>query len=169
MTSRPTNEATLSRPRPRNDGGRRPTMQSIVRVTFLLLLAGTVVGCGTATAIPSGAQTVSVVATDTQVRVDPSTVHAGDVFLVLDVPQRGVVLVSRGGSDARGSLTHDDLARLTQNADTQGVTAESLTVSCCGNVYKETFPAGRYAFMLRDPSAAVGRPPESLAILDVSP
>jgi hypothetical protein len=143
-------------------------MLSIVRVTCILLVAGTLVGCMIVTAVPPGAQTVHVTATDTNLRADPSTVHAGDVFLILDVPQRGVELVSRGGSSAREPLTADDLARLAQNVDPEGLALESLSVSCCGNVFKVSLSAGKYAFILRDAAAGIGRPPESLAVLEVS-
>jgi hypothetical protein len=140
-----------------------------VRIAWIVLLIVTLAGCATRTAIPPGAQAVNVVATDAAVRVDPTAVRAGDVYLVLDVPQRGVELVSRGGSSAREPLTADDLARLAQNVDSEGLALESLSVSCCGNVFKVALPAGRYAFILLDAAAGVGRPPESMAVLEVSP
>jgi hypothetical protein len=112
---------------------------------------------------------VNVTATETAVQLDPTTVRAGDVYLVLDVPQRGVELVYRGGSGARQPLTVDDLARLAQNADAEGLTFESMSLSCCGNVFKVSLPAGRYGLILLDPTASVGQPPASLAVLEVSP
>lgn len=144
-------------------------MNSIVRIAWILLLIVTLACCATTTAIPLGAQTVNVVATDTAVRLDPTTVRAGDVFFVLDVPHRGVELVSHGGSNAREPLTANDLARLVQNVDAEGLALESLSVSCCGNIFKESLRAGTYAFILRDATAGVGRPPEALAVLKVSP
>ena len=146
-----------------------PRINQIVRIVRIILLIVTLVGCTTTTAIPSGAQTLNVVATETAVRLNPVAVHAGDVYFILDVPQRGVELVSRGGSSAREPLTADDLARLAQNVDAEGFALESLSVSCCGNVFKESLPAGKYAVILRDPTASVGAPPESLAVLEVSP
>lgn len=140
-----------------------------MRIAGIVLLIVTLVGCTTGTAIPPGAQTVNVVASDTAVRVDPTTVHAGNVYLVLAVPQRGVELVSRGGSSARKPLGPDDLVRVAHNVDAEGLALEGLSVSCCGNVFKVALPAGRYAFVLRDATAGVGRPPESMAVLEVSP
>ena len=148
------------------DAAKDPLTMRIARIALLIV---TLVGCATSTAIPPGAQTVNIVATDSAVRVDPAAVHAGDVFLSLDVPQLGVELVSRGGSNAREPLNADDLVRLAQNVNSEGLALESLSVSCCGNVFKVSLPAGRYAFILRDPAAGVGRPPESMAVLDVSP
>jgi hypothetical protein len=139
-----------------------------MRIARISLLVVVLIGCTTRTAIPPGAQTVNVTATDSPVRVDPATVRTGDVYLVLDVPQRGVELVSRGGSNAREPLSADDLLQLAQNVDSEGLALESLSVSCCGNVFKVSLPAGRYAVILRDATAGVGRPPESMAILDVS-
>jgi hypothetical protein len=141
----------------------------IVHAARIILLMAIVVGCATRTAIPSGAQTLNVVATDTAIRLEPTTVRAGNLYLVLDVPQRGVELVYRGGSNAREPLTAEDLAQVSQNVDAEGLALESFSVSCCGNVFKVSLPAGRYAFILRDPTAGVGRPPASLAVLEVSP
>jgi len=60
-------------------------MQRFGTVVILVgLLAGLLVGCDGSARIPPGAQQVHVVATDTEVRMDPPTVHAGDVYLVLD-------------------------------------------------------------------------------------
>ena len=146
-------------------------MVSFVRfVTVILLLAGGLVGCERATAIPSGAQQVHVVASETEIHLNPTTVHAGDVYLVLDVPQRGVELVRSGAqAGVSGALTDDDLARLAQNADAEGIGIEILTVSCCGNVYKETLASGKYAILLLDAASSVGSPPASLAVLQVVP
>jgi len=146
-------------------------MVSFVRfVTVILLLAGGLVGCERATAIPSGAQQVHVVASETEIHLNPTTVHAGDVYLVLDVPQRGVELVRSGAqAGVSGALTDDDLARVAQNADAEGIGIENLTVSCCGNVYKETLTSGKYAILLLDAAPSVGSPPASLAVLQVVP
>jgi hypothetical protein len=144
-------------------------ISTTVRVARIILLIAIVVGCATKTAIPSGAQTVNVVGTENAVRLDPTTVRAGDLYLVLDVPQRGVELVYRGGSNAREPLTADDLAHLSQDVDAEGLALESLSASCCGNVFKVSLPPGRYAFILRDPASGVGRPPASFAVLEVSP
>ena len=146
-------------------------MVSFVRfVTVILLLAGGLAGCERATAIPSGAQQVHVIASETEIHLNPTTVHAGDVYLVLDVPQRGVELVRSGAqAGVSGALTDDDLARVAQNADAEGIGIENLTVSCCGNVYKETLTSGKYAILLLDAAPSVGSPPASLAVLQVVP
>jgi hypothetical protein len=146
-------------------------MVSLVRlVTVVLLLTSGLVGCERATSIPPGAQQVHVIASETEIRLNPTTVHAGDVYLVLDVPQRGVELIrSSGQAGVSGALTDDDLARVAQNADAEGIGIEILTVSCCGNVYKETLASGKYAILLLDAASSVGSPPASLAVLQVVP
>ena len=146
-------------------------MVSFVKfVTVIFLLAGGLAGCERATAIPSGGQQVHVIASETEIHLNPTTVHAGDVYLVLDVPQRGVELIrSSGRAGVSGALTDDDLARVAHNADAEGIGIEILTVSCCGNVYKETLASGKYAILLLDAAPSVGSPPASLAVLQVVP
>lgn len=57
-------------------------------VPLVGLLAVALVGCGLGqTPIPPGAQQVHVVVTESEVRLDPATVHAGDVWVVLDTPE----------------------------------------------------------------------------------
>jgi hypothetical protein len=146
-------------------------MVSFVRlITVILVLAGGLAGCERATAIPSGAQQVHVIASETEVHLYPTSVHAGDVYLVLDVPQRGVELVRSGAqAGVSGALTDDDLARVARNADAGGIAIEILTVSRCGNVYKETLASGKYAILLLDAGPSAGSPPASLAVLQVVP
>jgi len=65
------------------------------------LLAVLAVGCGRGQKpIPPGAQQVHVVVTRFDVRLDPATVRAGNVYLVLDAPEDGsyaFVQRQRGG------------------------------------------------------------------------
>ena len=65
----------------------QPLKMSIIPIALLTSL---VVGCGRGqTPIPPGAQVVHVVATESEVRLDPASVQAGDVYLVLDEPVGG--------------------------------------------------------------------------------
>jgi hypothetical protein len=144
------------------------------RRTFvaIAMLAVALGGCATTTSIPSGAQQVHVVATATEVHLDPAAIHAGDVYLVLDLapdasgsPQ-SVDLVYRS-TGVRGPLTDDDLATLMENPIAQGLTYEALNVSCCGNAVKVALTAGRYAFLL--PGSRPGGLPSAMAVLRVVP
>jgi hypothetical protein len=138
---------------------------------LVLILVGSIGGCEPApVAIPPGAQQVAVVATTTSVTLRPTEVPAGDVYLVLTFPTQGpgeVWLIQSGS----GGLSDAQLAQLAQTGDAgQGIVAESMSASCCGNVVKKTLTAGKYAIILPGPagSAAVV-PPLSTATLVVDP
>ena len=70
-------------------------MNGLARTILALGLLGVVAtGCaGGLTPIPSGAQQVHIADTDTSLDLQPATVRAGDVYVVLDGPRQSVVLV----------------------------------------------------------------------------
>jgi hypothetical protein len=130
------------------------------------LLASVSFGCvgRGQTPIPPGAQVVHVVATASQVRLDPSRVHAGDVYLVLDEPLDGsfaFVERKRTAEESPGPMGDDDLERLA-HGDTEGTATGRLEAGgCsaaqnaedrgrmgpCGNVFKATVRVGKYAIL----------------------
>jgi hypothetical protein len=122
----------------------------------VVVLIGVLAGCDSATAIPGGAQQVHVDATGATVRLDPATVRAGDVYLVVDLPAGGASLALL--EETGGSMSDADLARLTQAGDQQG-----------GKVHKETLAAGKYAFILHADSLRPGVPPPAVTVLQVTP
>jgi hypothetical protein len=141
---------------------------------------------------------VQVVATASEVRLDPATVHAGDVYLVLAEPADGsfaFVERKRSAAETPGPLGDDDLARVA-NGDTEGTSIGAYSVGCdaaqrvedrgqlgyCGNVWKVTVVAGKYAILgpawteqeteasvdsTADPAGFVA--PPSMAVLEVLP
>jgi hypothetical protein len=150
---------------------------------LIALLAIATAGCwrGQAT-IPPGGQQVHVSVTGANVRLDPATVPAGDVYVVLDTPGSSVGFASRQdrAEATPGPLSDDDLARLALG-DTQGTAISGFdNVGCsadqraedwglmgyCGNVFKETLTPGKYAFFIGDPE---GGRPRSIAVLEVVP
>lgn len=152
-------------------------------VILLGLLAGVLVGCGRGQApIPPGAQEVHVVVTESEVRLNPATVRAGDIYVVLDTPDSSVGFVSRKrGTVEIGPLTDDDLARLALGHDTEGFGIGGFAAGgCsdsqnaedrgqmgpCGNVVKAVLLEGKYAFFIGDP---IEGPPRSIAVLEVLP
>ena len=163
-------------------------MNGLARATLALcLLGGVVAGCaGGLTPIPSGAQQVHIADTATSLDLQPSTVRAGDVYVVLDGPRQSVVLVTqkRTAEATPGPMSDDDLDRLSRG-DTEGTSIEGISVACsaeqraaargqvgyCGNVYRFRLVPGKYAFLLDpsegDPPQSV--PPGSMAILEVTP
>ncbi len=168
-------------------------------VALFGLLAGVLIGCGRGqTPVPPGAQVVHVVATGSEVRLDPANVHAGDVYLVLDEPLDGsfaFVERKRTATDTPGPMSDDDLERLA-HGDTEGTAIGSFSVGCdaaqqaedrsqmgyCGNVWKFVLVGGKYAILgpgwteqqaeaSVDPTAdpAGFLPPPTMAVLEVLP
>lgn len=139
----------------------QPLKMSIIPIALLTSL---VVGCGRGqTPIPPGAQVVHVVATESEVRLDPASVQAGDVYLVLDEPVGGsfsFVERKRTAAETPGPLGDDDLERLAQG-DTEGTSIGSFSIGCdaaqqaedrgqmgyCGNVWKVSLVEGKYAIL----------------------
>ena len=139
----------------------QPLKMSIIPIALLTSL---VVGCGRGqTPIPPGEQVVHVVATESEVRLDPASVQAGDVYLVLDEPVGGsfsFVERKRTAAETPGPLGDDDLERLAQG-DTEGTSIGSFSIGCdaaqqaedrgqmgyCGNVWKVSLVEGKYAIL----------------------
>jgi hypothetical protein len=159
-------------------------MNGLGRAILFLGLVGVVpIGCGGLTPIPSGAQQVHITDTETSVHAEPATVHAGDVYVVLDGPRQNVVFVARKrtAEATPGPMSDEDLDRLV-HGDTEGTSIEGISVGGSaeqraagrgqigfgGNVYKFVLSAGKYAFLL-DPPDGVVAPPGTMMILEVTP
>jgi hypothetical protein len=144
-------------------------------------------GCGRGQeAIPAGSQVVVVVATESEVHLEPATVRAGDVYVLLELPGSSVGFAQRKrtATETPGPMTDEDLARLA-HGDTEGTAINGFDDSgCspeqrgedrggmgyCGNVSKVVLSAGKYAFFTGNLD---GGPPgdysESIAVLEVLP
>jgi hypothetical protein len=151
------------------------------------LSAAALVGCGRGqVAIPAGSQVVFVVATDSEVHLEPATVQAGDVYILLETPGSSVGFVQgkRTAAETPGALSEEDLTRLARG-DTEGTAIGGFDdVGCspeqraedhgqmgvCGNVFKVVLSAGKYAFFAGNLD---GMPPGdysgSIAVLEVLP
>lgn len=117
--------------------------------------------------------------TASAVRLDPATVPAGDVYVVLDAPLDGsIVFVQHSDApESPGPLSDDDLVRLA-HGDTQGTSIGGMGGGCsaaqraedrgqqgpCGNVMKLVLRAGKYAILSDTPEVL---PP--MAVLEVLP
>jgi hypothetical protein len=153
----------------------------------LLALLAVAAGCGRGqSTIPPGAQQVHVVVTDADVRLEPTTVSPGEVYLVLDAPGEGSIAFVEAwqpGAGGTAPLTDDHLARLARG-DTAGTSIGGLDVGgCspeqnaedrgrlgpCGNVMMVVVSAGRYAIVGGDPEDAATGPPPPMAVLVVEP
>lgn len=147
----------------------------------LLALAAVACGRGQAT-IPPGATTVSVTLAGDEVRLEPSTVPAGDVYLVLDTPGMSVSFaMGQDSAEATpGPLTDEALERLA-GGSSEGTAMTSFgdhgcspeqraedrgRLGPCGTVFLQPLVPGRYAFFAGDPEPGG---PVKLAVLVVQP
>lgn len=162
-------------------------MKDLARAILVIgLVGGIPMGCAGLTPIPAGAQQVHIADTDSSLRLEPATVRAGDVYVVLDGPGQSVLFVARkpAAEATPGPMSDDDLDRLSRG-DTQATSIEAISVGCsaeqraaargkvgyCGNVYKLVLAPGKYAFLLESPESDPLRavPAGSMAILEVTP
>jgi hypothetical protein len=161
------------------------SMMRPIHVVCLLvsLLAGVAGGCGRGQErVPVGAQKVHVAVTESEVRLDPAVVRAGDVYVVLDTPGSTVGFATRKATEAEtpGPFTDEELERLAQGdweftavegfadtgcSDAQRAADRGLT-GYCGNVFKERLTPGKYAFFICDGDVGA---PRSIAVLEVLP
>jgi hypothetical protein len=152
----------------------------------LALLSTVAFACGRGQVpIPSGAQQVHVVVTPSEVRLEPSTVRVGEVYLVLEAPVGGSISFvesKRSAAASPGPLTDGDLERVAAG-DTEGTSISGLDAGgCspeqdaadrgqmgpCGNVMLVVVSAGKYAVMGGMPEiGATPTPP--MAVLFVEP
>ena len=162
-------------------------MNRLARTILVLGLLGGVVGCsGGLTPIPSGAQQVHIADTESSLHLEPATVRAGSVYVVLDGPRQSVVFVAqkRTAEATPGPMSDADLDRL-RHGDTEGTSIEGISVACsaeqraaargqlgyCGNVYKLVLAPGKYAFLLDPPDGGPAGVMSggTMEILDVTP
>jgi hypothetical protein len=165
--------------------------RSIEVVILTGLLAG-LAGCQAA--VPGAAQLVHLVASQSEVRLTPSNVQAGDVYIQLDQPLDGGSFIFVA---ANGPMSDNDLERLA-HGDVQGTIQSTYGPSCsgsqgadvghlagpgvCGDVWKLTLVPGRYAILgpgwtqkQTEPSVAPTadpagfKAPSTMAVLDVLP
>jgi hypothetical protein len=138
---------------------RRVALAPLALVAVLaLLLTGTV---RSRTPIPDGAQEVDVVVTSSEVRLVPLTVHAGDIYVLLDTPRSSVTFTdeellptdfpTHGEFDLRGCSD-------SQRAEDRG------QIGYCGNVFKVTLSPGTYVFFSTDVEGP-GQPDARLEVL----
>ena len=168
----------------------RGLVRHIGATTTLVLVcafAGSAAGCGRGqTPIPYGAQQVHVQVIGSEVLLDPVTVPAGDVYVVLDTPRSSVGFAQRQSTagETPGPLREEDLERVARG-DTQGTAIEGFDdLGCseeqraedrgqmgpCGNVFKVVLTPGKYAFFSGNlDGGASGDGPRSIAILEVGP
>jgi hypothetical protein len=167
---------------------RHPGLALTVLIIGAVLAGGPLAACDVATRVPSGAQQVRVVGTGTEVRLDPPTVRAGDVYLVLKGSALFMQHAAAVQGEQSGPMSDEQLTRLAQNGDQFHTMTEELYPGYAGNAYKFTLAAGKYAFLpvadeerpgadveargelcSRDARACAALLPLSMAVLEVLP
>ncbi len=117
---------------------------------------------------PAGAQIVRVMLNGDQVSLDPTTARVGEIWL--ELPEQGVTIVTHG-FERYQPLSDEEIARLGRQ-DTQGMTLNGISVHG-SRFLRFDLKAGKYAFVVFDETPPdvdpVGRPPHSIAILEVLP
>lgn len=167
--------------------GPRPERRSGLVIAIAGILAVALAGCGRGqTPIPEGAQQIHVVVDGSTLRLDPGTVRAGDLYVVLDTPGSSVGFAQRQqtAEATPGPLTSQDIDRLA-HGDTEGTAIGGFDdLGCapeqraedrgrmgpCGNVFQVVLTPGMYVFFTGNLD---GGPPGdysgSIAVLRVTP
>ena len=152
----------------------------------ILLISVSLAACGRGqTPIPAGAQQVHVSVVGSEVRLEPATASAGDIYIVLDTPGSGVGFAQRKrtAQDVPGPLTDEDLDRLA-HGDTEGTAIGGFDdhgcspeqraqdhgrMGPCGNVFKIVVTPGTYAFFTGNLEGEPGASARSITVLAVVP
>jgi hypothetical protein len=154
-------------------------IRGLVAVLLAGIVAGTFAGCELfcKTRVPADGQVVRISATATELRLDPSSVRAGDVYLELDPAEHGVSFISElppdfqtGGRDLL-PLSDEDIASIRQIGSAEGTAENAFSIGGCGNVFKVTVFPGNYALVI-DRNVGAGPPAPALllvAVLQVLP
>jgi hypothetical protein len=146
------------------------------RIVLGVVLVSPLGGCalvGLTERTSTGTPVVRVEVSDSDLRLDPSTVHAGDVSFELifsrDDSQHapeGLFFVSRDGDpSAPAALSGDDVARLEDGTD-QGLALDGGWGTA---TMRMRLSEGRYAFILGPPDGGPSRAPVAVAVLEVLP
>jgi hypothetical protein len=127
-----------------------------------------------------------MVVTDEAISLEPTTVRAGDVYLVLDSPADGSIVFFQSKASASatpGPLTDAELARIALG-DTQGTEMGGLDAGgCdagqnaagrgrtgpCGNAMHVMLVPGKYAILADTPEAGSSAAQPPMAVLEVTP
>ena len=157
--------------------------QLVLSACLGLLVAAGIAGCESALVIPSGAQTVHATVTRHSVRLQPTTVHPGMVYLTVD--SDGPELMFIGGCEPGGADSNPlELVGLTDE-QLDGVLQGDLAHTYISSGFRSggelgnaselgELPAGKYLFLpdgvvMLEPGAYDSIPDGAVAVLEVVP
>ena len=149
----------------------------VLAVAVITLVVATVAVWGSPLRIPPGAQVVHIVLADSEVHLDPATVHEGDVYFVIEGPdarpdQAMFTLITGGGGqcppcDMPLPVSDQTVAGLA-DGDLQGTTSEGGWFG--DSPVKYTLREGNYVFLIPGPGGLQPAVlPLSMAVLEVLP
>lgn len=123
---------------------RSPRWSALLVATSIVSLLA--FACTPGTTVPPGAQQIRLVGNPTEVRLTPSTVHAGDVYVVIE--GSGALLVEKSDApQATRPFTDDELADFIRTGNTFHTAIQDVTAGYAGNIWKLTFGPGKYVFL----------------------
>jgi hypothetical protein len=149
------------------------------------IVAAGIAGCERALVIPSGAQTVHATVTHDSVRLEPTTVHAGMVYLTVDSDGSELMFIGAGIPGSSGGepdppglvgLTDEHLdAVLHGDLVHTYISSGFRSGGELGNASElGELPAGKYLFLpdgivILEPGAYDSIPLDAVAVLEVVP
>ncbi len=168
QVDRPPPTRALPGPSPR---GRTVRLRPLAPALLLSLL----IACGSATQVPPGAQTVHVAVVEGELRLEPSVVHPGDVYLVLSESANGINFVHRSSDpgnphSAPLPVTEDDIRSVARDGSFQGANQVGLAVGGGGGNVSRIGPLveGKYVLLIdRNEEAPRSAELLELAVLEV--
>jgi hypothetical protein len=154
----------------------------VASLALSLLVMASIAGCERALVIPSDAQTVRATVTRDSVRLEPTTVHAGMVYLTVD--SDGAELVFVGGVEPGGDAESVSLAGLSDE-QLDAVIHGDLVHTYISSGFRSggelgnanelgELPVGKYLFLpdgivILEPESYDSIPPNAFAVLEVVP
>ena len=157
--------------------------QLVASAALSLAVTASLAGCESALVIPSGAQTVYATVTRDSVRLEPTTVHAGMVYLNVEFDGSELMFVG-GGAVGGGEAEPPGLVGLTDE-QLDAVLHGDLVSTYISSGFRSggelgnaselgELPAGKYLFLpdgivILEPGAYDAIPLDAVAVLEVVP
>ena len=150
-----------------------PAQGAVALLAALVLASGLlIVGRG-----PADGQSISVIVNGDALRLEPATIRAGDVLVVVGQEGSKVILARRTASpgEAPGPLSTDEVNLLSEGRTMHvSITRGFANGGPLGLAVRLTLAPGRYVFLPDEPAALAARSggliePRSMAVLEVQP
>lgn len=148
---------------------------AVRRAWRLCIIAGVIASlaaaCVSKLTVPPGAQAVHLTMDDAGIHLDPDTVHAGDVYLVIDTFGAEPVLIQESTGDAGEQALSEERLRAVLRGEAYRISISSGFASGgepYGNVNLLELTPGVHMFATRDPTGGAYGPGD-YTLLTVTP